>query len=71
MSRPGKWRPLNVGLHFGYLAWSHDRAYVYFDTFLSGDSGYFRARSLLRVGVVKQNGAILSGGVGCGTVENC
>jgi len=29
---------------FGYLAWSHDSEYVYFDTFLSKDSGYFRVR---------------------------
>lgn len=29
---------------FGYLAWSSDSAYVYFDTFLSRDSGYFRLR---------------------------
>ena len=42
--KAGKWRPLNVGLNFGYLAWSHDSAYVYFDTFLSSDSGYFRVR---------------------------
>jgi eukaryotic-like serine/threonine-protein kinase len=42
--KAGKWRPLDVGLNFGYLAWSHDSAYVYFDTFLSSDSGYFRVR---------------------------
>jgi eukaryotic-like serine/threonine-protein kinase len=42
--KAGKWRPLDVGLNFGYLAWSHDSAYVYFDTFLSNDSGYFRVR---------------------------
>ena len=40
----GRWRPLNVGPNFGYLAWSHDSACVYFDTFLSSDSGYFRVR---------------------------
>jgi hypothetical protein len=40
-----KWRELNIGLNsFGYLAWSHDSAYVYFDTFLSKDSGYYRVR---------------------------
>jgi serine/threonine protein kinase/Tol biopolymer transport system component len=38
------WRPLEPNLRFGYLAWSHDSAYVYFDTFLSKDSGYFRLR---------------------------
>jgi eukaryotic-like serine/threonine-protein kinase len=42
--KAGKWRPLNVNQNFGYLAWSHDSAYVYFDTFLSSDSGYFRVR---------------------------
>jgi len=29
---------------FGYLAWSRDSAYVYFDTLLTGDSGYYRVR---------------------------
>ena len=38
------WRPLEPDLRFGYLAWSHDSAYVYFDTFLNKDSGYFRLR---------------------------
>jgi len=38
------WRQLEPNLTFGYLAWSHDSAYVYFDTFLSKDSGYFRLR---------------------------
>jgi hypothetical protein len=42
--KAAKWRSLDVGLNFGYLAWSHDSAYVYFDTFLSSDSGYFRVR---------------------------
>ena len=42
--KAGKWRPLNVGPNFGYLTWSHDSAYVYFDTFLSSDSGFFRVR---------------------------
>jgi Tol biopolymer transport system component len=40
-----KWRQLDVKLQsFGYLAWSQDSAYVYFDTFLSSDAGYFRVR---------------------------
>jgi eukaryotic-like serine/threonine-protein kinase len=40
-----KWRKLDVKLSsFGYLAWSSDSHYVYFDTFLSRDSGYFRVR---------------------------
>ncbi|HEY1677944.1 MAG TPA: protein kinase [Candidatus Sulfotelmatobacter sp.] len=39
-----KWRQLDSNLSFGYLAWSHDSAYLYFDTFLSKDSGYFRIR---------------------------
>ncbi len=39
-----KWRQLDSNLTFGYLAWSHDSAYLYFDTFLSKDSGYFRIR---------------------------
>jgi hypothetical protein len=29
---------------FGYLAWSKDSAYVYFDTVLSNDPGFFRLR---------------------------
>jgi Tol biopolymer transport system component/predicted Ser/Thr protein kinase len=33
--------PINT---FGYLAWSKDSAYVYFDTVLSNDIGYFRLR---------------------------
>ena len=40
-----KWRQLNTSLNsFGYLAWSADSAWVYFDTVLSGNSGYFRLR---------------------------
>jgi serine/threonine protein kinase/Tol biopolymer transport system component len=40
-----KWQKLDTKLDsFGYLAWSSDSAYVYFDTFLSRDSGYFRLR---------------------------
>jgi hypothetical protein len=38
------WRQLEPNLTFGYLAWSHDSAYVYFDTFLSKNRGYFRLR---------------------------
>jgi eukaryotic-like serine/threonine-protein kinase len=40
-----KWRRLDVPLNsvvYGYLAWSHDGAYVHFDTVLGGNSGYFR-----------------------------
>ena len=39
-----KWRQLDTNPPFGYLAWSRDSSYVYFDTFLSKDSGYFRLR---------------------------
>jgi eukaryotic-like serine/threonine-protein kinase len=40
-----KWQSLDVKLDsFGYLAWSPDSAYVYFDIFLSRDSGYYRLR---------------------------
>jgi len=40
-----KWRKLDIKLNsFGYLAWSRDSAYVYFDTFLSTNAGYFRVR---------------------------
>jgi serine/threonine protein kinase/Tol biopolymer transport system component len=40
-----KWRQLEIKLDsFGYLAWSHDSAYVYFDTVLRSDSGYYRVR---------------------------
>jgi len=39
-----KWQQLDTDLRFGYLAWSRDSAYVYFDTFLSKNSGYFRLR---------------------------
>jgi hypothetical protein len=40
-----KWRQLNTTPDFfGYLAWSQDSAYVYFDTVLKGDNGYFRLR---------------------------
>jgi Tol biopolymer transport system component/predicted Ser/Thr protein kinase len=39
------WRQLDIKLDsFGYLAWSRDSAYVYFDTFLSQASGYYRLR---------------------------
>ncbi|HSP61572.1 MAG TPA: hypothetical protein VLQ90_01170 [Pyrinomonadaceae bacterium] len=40
-----KWQKLDIKVDsFGYLAWSSDSAYVYFDTFLSRDSGYVRLR---------------------------
>ena len=39
-----KWRQLGSNLSFGYLAWSHDSAFIYFDTFLTKDAGYFRIR---------------------------
>ena len=42
--KAGRWHPLDVGANYGYLAWSHDSAYVYFDTFLSSNSAYFRVR---------------------------
>lgn len=29
---------------FGYLAWSKDSAFVYFDATLSKDNGYYRLR---------------------------
>jgi len=38
-----RWRNLSTGLNsFGYLAWSHDSAHLYFDTILSATSGYYR-----------------------------
>jgi serine/threonine protein kinase/Tol biopolymer transport system component len=40
----GTWREMGAGNLFGYLAWAHDSEYVYFDTVLSNDSGYFRQR---------------------------
>jgi len=40
-----QWRQLEMKVNsFGYLAWSHDSAYVYFDTILRSDSGYYRVR---------------------------
>ena len=40
-----QWRQLDMKLNsFGYLAWSHDSAYIYFDTILRSDSGYYRFR---------------------------
>ena len=39
-----KWRNLKADLMFGYLTWSRDSQWVYFDTFLSKDSGYYRIR---------------------------
>ncbi len=38
------WRQLRLDLMFGYLTWSRDSAYVYFDTFLNKDSGFYRIR---------------------------
>ncbi len=38
------WRQLRLNLSFGYLAWSRDSAYVYFDTFLNKETGYYRIR---------------------------
>ena len=43
--RDHQWRPLDMKMDsFGYLAWSHDSAYIYFDTVLRSDSGYYRFR---------------------------
>lgn len=41
-----KWRQLSTEVQgfVGYLAWSRDRAYVYFDCGPSGDRGYYRLR---------------------------
>ena len=40
-----KWMQMEVNLGFlGYLAWSPDSAYVYFDTLLSAERGFFRLR---------------------------
>ena len=40
-----EWRELDIKLDsFGYLTWSRDSAYVYFDTILRSDSGYYRFR---------------------------
>ena len=38
------WRTVHSDLFFGYLSWSHDSAYIYFDTVLSKESGYYRLR---------------------------
>jgi Tol biopolymer transport system component/predicted Ser/Thr protein kinase len=40
-----KWQPVvtDVKVSFGYMTWSHDSAYVYFDTF-TGDQAYYRLR---------------------------
>jgi serine/threonine protein kinase/Tol biopolymer transport system component len=39
------WRRLNIDLNsIGYLAWSHDSAYIYFDIILRSDAGYYRVR---------------------------
>lgn len=40
-----KWRPVSTNLGaFGYIAWSQDSAYVYFDTFFGNAIGYYRLR---------------------------
>jgi Tol biopolymer transport system component len=40
-----QWRPVATGLSsFGYLTWSHDSAYLYFDTIMSATNGYYRLR---------------------------
>ena len=38
-----QWRPVAVDT-VGYLNWSRDSAYVYYDTFLNKDVGYYRLR---------------------------
>jgi hypothetical protein len=38
-----QWRPVAVDT-VGYLTWSRDSAYVYYDTFLTKDVGYYRVR---------------------------
>ena len=43
--KENQWRRLDMKVNsFGYLAWSRDSAYVYFDTILRSDSGYYRVR---------------------------
>jgi eukaryotic-like serine/threonine-protein kinase len=43
--KTGRWAIPDLPItSFGYLAWSRDSTYVYFDTVLSNDSGYFRLR---------------------------
>jgi serine/threonine protein kinase/Tol biopolymer transport system component len=40
-----QWRQIKSEIHsFGYLTWSADSKYVYFDTFLSGANGFYRVR---------------------------
>ncbi len=40
-----KWHPLSIPVkQFGYLAWSGDSAFIYFDTLQTGASAYFRFR---------------------------
>jgi Tol biopolymer transport system component len=40
-----KWRQIKSEIRsFGYLTWSADSNYVYFDTFLSGANGFYRVR---------------------------
>jgi Tol biopolymer transport system component len=45
--RRQKWRQLTTNLKgagYGYLAWSRDSAYLYFDANVNGETGYFRLR---------------------------
>lgn len=40
-----KWREIKTEMHsFGYLTWSADSKYVYFDTYRSGANGFYRLR---------------------------
>jgi len=44
--RSDKWTTPDLPITtFGYLAWSKDSTYVYFDTVLSNDPGFFRLRA--------------------------
>ena len=42
-TRTHEWRPVAVDT-VGYLTWSRDSAYVYYDTFLNKNVGYYRVR---------------------------
>jgi len=39
-----QWRQVSLNRSFGYLTWSRDSSYVYFDTFLNKETGYYRVR---------------------------
>lgn len=40
-----KWREMPLSMQsFGYLSWSADSAFIYFDTYLSGANGFYRLR---------------------------